>query len=598
MSLSAALLLVLLAGATIAFAWGRISPDIIALVFLLTMLFLGYLTPGEAFSGFSSDATVILVSAFVFTGALTRAGVSQKIGQMLVALSAGRRGVLRGSVLGTAASLSLVINNVAATALLLPGVTEAVRRRHMPPSKILLPLAFATKLGGMATLLTTSNIVASEVLRQKGYQPFGLTDFLPYGGPLAIAGLAYLYFVGPRLLPETSETEKRLLEADAHRKLEQVYELRRRLQSVRIRRGSPLIGATLGASGIAQLLGSLVIAVVYPDGSQRRAPEPSLTLHQGDVLVLDGLPREREVLEEAGLELVRIKKPTRYLVSPRVGLIEAVVAPRSRYAGKTLKEISFRENHGNISVLSIYRKGAFIEGNIGEVRLEFGDALLLQGPRTALRALQAEGDLVLISEEALEEMPREPRTARAVIVLVATLAAAVAFPAATAVVLFTGAVVMLVSGCLRADEAYRAIDWRSVVLVGGLLPLNIALTRSGAAEQLVEMMVANLGGELVMLAFLTVATVILSQFLPGGAAAPLVMVPIAISAAVRVGGSPHGFAMAVALATGASMLTPFAHPVNILVMGPGGYRFRDYFRLGWPLVILLTIGIVVMVAAI
>lgn len=592
---SAALLLGLLFVAMVAFASDRAPADIVALVTLLALVFLGYVSPSEAFAGFSSGAVIILIAAFVFTGALARSGVAEKIGHWLIAVSAGRKGLLRGAVLATAAGLSLVMNNVAASAVLLPGVTDALRRRHISPSKLLLPLALATQLGGMATLLTTSNIIAGEVLKQKGLQPFGLMDFVPVGGTLALIGLVYLYFVSDRLTPERSDTAEHLHAVAPRRSLENIYEMRRRLVSARILPSSPLVGGALGASGITQLLGGVVIAVVHSDGTQRRAPEPTMTLVEGDVLILDGLPRERDVLEAAGLELVRIKRPTRYLASKRVALLEGVVPPRSRYAGQTLKGMSFRENHGGISVLSILRNGEFIEGSIGEIRLRFGDVLLMQGPRSAYHGLRSEGDLVLIGEETLPESPAVEKIPVAITVLVATLAAAIIFSHQTPLVLFTGAAVMVLTRTLTTEEAYRAIDWRSVVLVGGMLPMSLALTRSGAAAAVSHMLVGEAHNPIVLLGVFVLLTVILTQILPGGAATPLVMVPIAISAAIHAGVSPRAFAMAVALATSTSMLTPFSHPVNIMVMGPGGYRFRDYGRIGFPLVILMAVGIVGMV---
>jgi len=582
--------------AMVAFASDRVPADLLALLTLLTLVFLGYVTPAEAFSGFSSEAIIILVAAFVFTGALTRSGVSQKIGHWLVAASAGKRGVLRGAVLSVAALLSLVMNNVAASAVLLPGVTDALRRRHISPSKILLPLALATQLGGMATLLTTSNVVAGEVLKQKGLHPFGLMDFLPIGGPLALIGLVYLYFFSDRLLPARAGTTEHIEAASPRRSLENIYEMKRRLQSVKIRASSPLVGATLGASGISQLLGGVVIAVVHSDGTQRRAPEPTMSLVEGDVLILDGLPREKEVLDAAGLDLVRIKRPTHYLASKRVALLEGVVPPRSRYAGQSLKAISFRENHGGISVLSILRNGVFLEEEIGDVRLKFGDVLLMQGPRSAFRSLRAEGDLVLIGEESLAEGPETEKIPVALTVLAATLAAAVIFSHATALVLFTGAAVMLLTRCLTTEEAYRAIDWRSVVLVGGMLPMSLALTRSGAASAISDALIAQVHSPIALLAIFTLLTVVLTQVLPGGAATPLVMVPIAISAATHAGADPRAFAMAVALATSTSMLTPFSHPVNLMVMGPGGYRFRDYGRVAAPLVLIVAVAIVGLVS--
>ncbi len=591
---TALFLLVLIALATVAFASERIPPDVVALVLLLTIVFSGYVSPSEAFSGFSSEAVIILVSAFVFTAALTRSGVSQTIGQGLINFTAGRKKALRGTILLSAASLSLLINNVAAAAVLIPGSTEALRKRHISPSKVLLPLALATQLGGMATLLTTSNIVAAEVLRREGYAPFGFLDFFRLGGPVAIVGLLYLLFISPKLLPDRSSTFPQLQqEHGKQRSLEEIYELKRRLQTVRIRPDSSLIGATLGESGLARLLNAVVIAVVHPDGSQRRAPESTLRLNQDDVLVLDGIPSDRTVLQAAGLELVRMKKPTRYLASPRVALIEGVVAPRSRYQGRTLRELAFRESHGGISVLSIYRNGEFLESDLADTPLQIGDALLMQGPRTGFRVLRSENEMLLIGEEDLSQTPRFGKAWISVGILVLSLGLAVSLPQWTPLILFSGAVALLLVRTVTPEEAYRAIDWRAVVLVAAMLPLGTALSRSGAADLLANVMIEGIrmsGPRALLVAFILL-TVLLTQILPGGAATPLVVIPIAISSAIHLGLNPRAYAMAVALATSTSMLTPFSHPVNTIVMGPGGYRFRDYGRVSLPLVILLTIAI-------
>ena len=591
------LLLALLAITVLLFATDRVAPDLVALLLLAGLLGLGYLSSPEAFSGFSSEAVVILISAFVFTGALARSGASERIAEALIRITAGRTNVLRGAVLLAAAGLSLVMNNVAAATVLLPGATVALRKNRISPSQMLLPLAMATQLGGMATLLTTSNIVVSEVLLQKHLAPFRLMDFLPVGGPLAVAGLLYLYVIAPRLLPKRSETEERLSVGASPRPLSQIYELGRRLLSVRLLPGSPLAGATLGKSGLSQNLGCTVIAVVHPDGSQRRAPEPSQELAEGDILVLDGVPPDRGVLAEAGLEQIRVKRPTRYLFSPRVGLFEGVIAPRSRYAGKSLRELDFRGSHGGISVLSLWRNGSFLEGDLSNTPLQFGDALLMQGPRSAFQRLRAEGEILVLGGEGPAEAPRPTRMGWALGILAATLALGIAFPQALPAILFAGAVAMLVSGCLTTEEAYRSIDWRSVFLVAGMLPLGLALSRSGAAALLARWVIAALHarGATALLAAFTVLTALLTQVLPGGAATPLIVAPIAISAATHLGANPRAFAMAVALAASTSMLTPFAHPVNVLVMGPGGYRFGDYGRAALPLVLLLVVGIVLLV---
>jgi di/tricarboxylate transporter len=594
---SPVLLLILVVAATLAFASERVAPDIVALCLLLVLMALGYVSPGEGFEGFSSDAVIILVAALVFTAGLSRSGVSRLMGGWLLRLTSHRPRLLTPLLTAAAALFSLVMNNIAAASVLLPGAGEAMQRRRISPSKVLMPLAFATQLGGMATLLTTSNIVVGEVLRQKGFRPFGLMDFLPVGGTLALIGLVYLLVFGERLLPESSETEERLHSAPA-RSLTDIYELGRRLTSVRILEKSPLAGTTLGRSGLANRLGAVVIAVVHPDGTRRRAPEASLPLGAGDILVLDGVPPDAAVLGEAGLETIRVKRPLAYLSSQRVALVEGVVAPRSSLAGKTLQEVRFRGKYGGVSVLSVWRNGGFLApSELSTTALQFGDALLMQGPRTSLRHLGEEGDIVLLGgvEGGAEE--KTGKTIVSVAILTATLILAAAFPSRIAPILFAGAVATVLAGCLTSGEAYRLIDWRSVVLVAAMLPLGQALTRSGAASLLADAFIRMFHAQhaVALLAAFAALTALLTQVLPGGAATPLIVAPIAISTALHAGANPRAFAMAVALATSLSMLTPFSHPVNVLVMGPGGYRFRDYTRLGIPLVLLMLAGIIALV---
>ncbi|HET9794663.1 MAG TPA: SLC13 family permease [Thermoanaerobaculia bacterium] len=596
--LGAPALLVLVALATAAFLGEVISPDRVALGLLAVLLLLRYVDFEEAFSGFASPAIVILVSAFLFSGALERSGITRRLGSALVRWSGRRNGVLQGAILVTAAGFSLVMNNIAAAAVLLPGVSDALRQRRISPSKVLLPLAFATQLGGMATLLTTSNIVVGEMLRQRGFRPFGLMDFLPIGGTLAIAGLLYAGFVAPRLLPARSEPEDRLARGAAGRSLTQIYELGRRIESARILPGSPLAGTTLGKSGLAHALGVVVVAVVRPDGSQRRAPERDFPLGAGDILVLDGVPPDPAVIREAGLEVIRLKKPTRYLSSPRVALVEGVVGPRSRFANKSLREVNFREALGGVSVLSIWRDGGFVESaRLAEAPLKFGDGLLMQGPRAAFRRMREEGDVLVLGHEDLTPPANPARTRTCLAIILGALAGAMIFPSSVATALFVGAVALLLFGGLSSDEAYRSVDWRAVALIGAMLPLSIALTHSGAAAMVSRTLVgaSHARSPRGLLALFTVLTAALTQIIPGGAATPLIVGPIAVATAGHVGADPRAFAMAVALGTSTSMLTPFSHPVNVLVMGPGGYRFGDYVRAGLPLTIGLVAGIILLV---
>lgn len=585
-----------LALALAVFALDRLPPDTVALCLLAILVLARWVTPAEAFSGFATGAVVVLASSFVISLALEKSGFSQRIGRWLLAVTARRRAWLPGALMAVSAAAALVMSNVAALAILLPTATDALRRRRLSVSRTLLPMAFAAQLGGMATLLTTSNLVVGEFLRQNGGHGFGLLDFLPVGGPLAAAGLVYLWIMSPRVLPEYSATETRLaggpLDSPAR-----VYQLARRLESMRIVENSPLAGQSLGKSGIARLLSAVVLAVVHADGTQRRAPEPTLKLAAGDILVLDGVPPDRSVLEEIGLQSIRIKKPSRYLSSPRVALVEGVIAPRSEIAGRTLRDLDFRERTGGISVLAIWRGGAFLESDISEVPLAFGDALLMQGPRNAFARMRDEREILLLGSQDLREPPTATRAARIGLIVAATLAAAILFPASLPVAFFVGATALLASGAVASQEIYRNIEWRSIILVAAMLPVGLALTRTGAARMLAEALIghAHARSAPAFLAVFVVLTAFLTQLLPGGAATPLIVAPIAISAAIHIGANPRPFALAVALATSTSFVTPFAHPVNVLVMGPGAYRFRDYLRLGLPLALFVIAGIILLV---
>lgn len=591
------LLLLLLAFATLVFVTEWVTNDVAALCLLSLLMLLRYISPEEAFSGFSSDAVVILATAFLFTGALDRSGLSQRIGRLLLRLSAGRQGALRTAILAASAVFSLVMNNIAAAAVLLPGAAAAARRRRLPASKILMPLAFATHLGGMATLLTTSNIVVGELLKQSGIQPFGVADFLPVGGAVAAIGLVFLYFFSPRLLPDSAEPEDLLRDGKPARSLESLYELERRLVSARVLAGSPLAGSTLKDSGLSQNLGAVVLAIVHPDGRQHRAPKPDQVLSEGDILILDGVPAGSEVMGDAGLEVIRVKRPTRYVSSTRVALVEAVLSPRSSYAGKTLREINFREVHGGVSVLSIWRDGVLLDKDLPDVALEFGDALLLQGPRSAFARLRTGGEIILLGKEEWRAEPSRHAAWSSTIAITLTLLLAILLPRLIAPIFFGGACLLLLLGSLSSKEAYQAVDWKAVVLVAAMLPLGLALTRSGAAALLARWTVHlfHAHGAVPLFTAMTLMTAVLTQILPGGAATPLIMAPVAISTAAHLGANPRAFAMAVALATGTSFLTPFSHPANLLVQGPGGYRFRDYVRLGLPLTLLTTLGILLLV---
>jgi di/tricarboxylate transporter len=572
----------------------RVRADLVALLVALALGATGVLTSQESFSGFSRSAVITLLAVFILAQGLERTGVTERVGRLLVRLAGAGERRLVLAVMVAGAALSLVMNNIAAAAVLLPAATGAARRSGVKASRLLMPLAFSTLLGGMATLLTTSNIVVSSLLSDRGLPGFGLLAFAPLGVPLAALGIAYMALWGRRLLPETSPAEAL---AAVHRKeddLAAVYHLGETVFRAGVPVGSALVGRTLAASGVRNAFGLDVLAVER-GGRLLLAPAPETVLAPDDILMLSGRPEQEPLASARDLEVLpgRAVRHERDLQSATVVVVEAVLAPRSDLLGRSLTEVHFRERYG-MTVLALWRAGRPISTGLSELRLQFGDGLLLQGPRDRVPVLRVEPDLILLDKGEEEVAPARGKSRLAVTLLAVTLALAAWGRLPIAEVMLAGALGMVLCGVLSMDQAYQAIDWKSIFLVAGMLPLGIAMTKTGAAALLTDGLVRSLGplGPRVLLAGLVVATVLLAQAIHSAAVAAVVA-PIAIEAGQRIGADPREFAMAVALASSMAFLTPLGHPVNVLVMGPGGYRFKDYLRVGLPLTVLLIVLIVV-----
>ncbi|HEY0558579.1 MAG TPA: SLC13 family permease, partial [Thermoanaerobaculia bacterium] len=494
------------------------------------------------------------------------------------------------AVMVTAAFLSLFMNNIAAAAVLLPAVSGAAQRSGVNPSRLLMPLAFGTILGGMATLLTTTNIVVSSLLRDQNLAGYGLLDFAPLGLPIVAVGIGYMALWGRRQLPARSPVQ---LYEDLQRQeanLAQVYHLGETLARAGVPAGSPLVGQTLAGSRLRETYGVNVVAIERDDRIVR-APSSDQELRAEDVLLLSGEPDGLE--RTADLDVLPPRDwRDRDLESRSVVLVEAVLSPRSDLIGRTLRETRFRDRYG-MAVLAIWRAGHSLRAGLTDLPLQLGDGLLLQGERGRLPVLRAESDLIVLDRGVDEPPPSRRRSRIALAVMIATLAIAASNRFGVGEVMLGGALVMILTGALSMDDAYQAIEWRSVFLVAGMLPLGTAMTKTGAADLITRGLLSVLGGAgpLALLAGLVALAILLTQAM-NGAAVAAVMAPIAIQTAQRIGVDPRSMAMGVALATSMAFLTPLGHPVNILVMGPGGYRFRDYFRVGLPLTLLLFVLIV------
>ncbi len=751
----------------------KLRVDVVALMVLLTLALTGLLEPKQALSGFSNPAVITVWAVFILSGGLARTGVAGILGRQVLRLAGSGEVRLIALIMLTSAFLSAFMNNVGVAALLLPVVMDIAKRTGRPPSKLLIPLAFSSLLGGLTTMIgTPPNILITEVLKESGMETFELFDFAPVGGAVVVGGILYMIAVGRHLLPSRDPAREG---AGPGQDLRQLYSLGEDLSVIQLPPDSALDGATLGESRFGSALGLSVVGIFRgaksilapgPDialragdrllvegaldqlaelqGRQylsfedenlaverlvsadirvaevkclagcgllhrtlreldfrdrfgaivlaiqrgevsRRTGLEALTLEEGDVLLVQGTAEQLDALaaephveverlaETAEFELegrlMAVRVPERsalagkslaesrlgdafrlgvmgivragetrlmprsderieagdtllikgrredlerveelqaleideaadldldQLESDSVGLAEAVLAPRTGFAGRSLRDLHFREKFG-LNVVGISRAGETLRTGLRDLPLRLGDGLLLHGPRHKLKLLGTEPDFIVLTEEGQE--PVDTRKAPLAALLMGGVVVSVLtglIPIYIAAV--AGAVMMVLTGCLSMDDAYRAIEWRAVFLIAGMLPLGLALQETGAARFLTDQVVALVGSgsPLLVVAGLYVVTAISAQVMPTSAAA-ILMAPIALNTAADLGLSPYALMMTVALAASASFMSPVAHPANVLIMGPGGYRFSDYTKIGLPLTLVcLTIVLLVL----
>jgi len=582
---------VILIASLVLFLTDRLPSDLVALLVVVALGVTGVLTPVEAFSGFSRSAVITIISIYVLAESLQRTGVTEQAGNILQRLGGRSEMSLVVIVMGAGAFLSLFMNNIAAAAVLLPAVSGVAKKAGVSNSKILIPLAFGTILGGMATLLTTTNIILSSLLHDNDIQGFGLTDFLPMGIVLVIAGILYVAFIGRNFLPGGSPIERtQAPNASRSNDLIATYGLGKGLFRARVPQGSFLVNKTLAECTLREDFGVSVVAIER-DGRKLLALAPDTKMKRGDTLVLEG---DEEDFRRRDVEPFMEYVPTAEwkesdLESRVVEVVEAMLAPRSRLLGKTLRESHFREKYG-VSVLAIWRGDEEIFTGLPDLELTFGDALLLQGTRKKLAVLADDPDLILLMSREDVAITVPNKGLAALMIFAATLLFAALVPDLTGAIMLGGALAMMLTGILTTEQAYSSIGWKSVFLVAGMLPMGIALTKTNAAGLIAGRVVEYVGGlgAMALLAGLFVLTALFTQAV-NGAVAAAVCGPIAIGVAQQANLNPRSMVMGVALASSMAFITPLSHPVNILVMSPGGYRFRDYVKIGLPLTVLMFV---------
>jgi di/tricarboxylate transporter len=530
----------------------------------------------EAFSGFVHPATLTVAAVLILSSGVSRTGLVDGLALWLRRHArASERRLLHFQTVLTS-GLSTLFSNTATVAVFLPVVLSVTRDRGFSPARFLIPLSFATILGGMCTLIGTStNVVVASLVDDHGLAPLHMFDFAPVGISCVVLGYAYLVFVVPRLIPQRTRVHD----------LTESYHLRRYLTEIAILPGSDLAGRTLEESQLSELY-DLDVLEIHRRGNALGA-FPNTALEEKDILLVRaGLETIRRVREAEGVRLhSEFKLAVDDLEAGGMHLAEAVVSPGSPLENRTLKEVNFRTTH-RVTAVALFHHREYIRERVGRVPLHTGDVLLLYGSRTRLREL-ADYPEVLSVVKYLPPRPRRRLGRIAALIVGLTLLAAVLGVASLVKVMVVGAAMMVFTGCLTLGEAYRALDRKTLFLLAGMISLGMAMERNGAAEAVARGVMGWAGsmGPTALLAAAYLSTVVLTELITNNACA-VIMTPIAIAASRRLGLDPHPFVMAVAYAASASFLTPFGYQTNMFVYGPGGYRFSDFFKVGFPLTVI------------
>ncbi len=773
MTFEIGLVLGILAISLILFVSEVIRMDLVALLVLCALAVTGLVTTDEAFAGFSNSAVITVWAMFILSEGLTRTGIADIIGRQVMRLAGRREIAMIIVIMITAAVLSAFMNNIGVAALMLPVVVEVARRTRIPPSRLLMPLAYATLLGGLMTMIgTPPNLLISEVMAQNGYQPFGLFDYTPIGSAIMVIGVVFVAFVGRFLLPKIKTNRGR---HQSQRSLRNRYKLQERTFMLRVPMESILVGKTLSETRIGSATGLIILALtrygrsealpgrqtlirggdgilvqgrvdqfkelqrwsdlviereapvlksmvaakiayaevdladgsplvgelirhagfrtrfnisvvgvyrrskyrltnlayvplragdrilvqgeteaiaelgkfadfsefrpltedqlseqynteermfvvrvpkysdlaeatleksrladvfdfrvvaVFRDGNLKVMPRGDEVLEGGDLLLIEGQHEDLDVLrglQELDVE-TKVTANLGSLESERLTLMDATLDPRSSLAGMTVGELNFRERYG-IELAGIWREGGPIGVDLAEERLQVGDALLMLGPRDRLQLLSDDSDFLILTPLG-QDPPDTQRAPLAAFIMLAVVLSVMAGYAPISIAAVVGGSIMVLTGCLTMEQAYRAIDWRAIFLIAGMLPLGTAMQQSGAAAYLADQVMLLLGesGPWPVIAGLYVLTAMATMIIPT-AALVVLMSPIVLSAMSEMGLAPETAMMAVAMAASASFTSPISHPANILVMGPGGYRFVDYIKVGVPLTIVVFITV-------
>jgi len=577
----------ILAGMMLLFIWGRLRYDIVAMIALLASVAAGTVDPKKAFTGFGDDIVIIVGSALVVSTAVARAGVIEGLLGWLAQRVTSVRWQL-SLLVGSVTLLSAMVKNIGALAMLIPAALKMAKRSKTSPAVFLMPMSFGSLLGGLITLIGTSpNIIVSRVREEMTGEPFGMFDYAPVGLGLALAGMIFLRF-GYRLIPRDRRAGSTLGEA---------LDIADYNTEAEVPPGARIAGGTVG-DFIRANDGAVVVTGMMRGDRRRAITLPETLIEEGDTLFLRGEPDALErAIAKGGLELAgQDRSAVTETPAEHRGVIEAVVTSEALLVGQAAGMIALHDVHG-INLIAISRAGHRMTERLGDTKLAAGDVVVLQGRLDILPDRMRELGLLPLAERPIR-LGTMRKGLLPVVILAAAMMATAAGLVPVAIAFFGAAALTILSGSISPAEAYDSVEWPILIMLGALIPVSEALQTTGGTDVIAAWLSATARTLPIWgaVGLILVAAMAVTPFL-NNAATVLVMAPIAAVFAGDLGYRPEAFLMAVAVGAGCDFLTPIGHQCNTLVMGPGGYRFSDYARLGAPLsLIVILLGVPLILA--
>ena len=595
----------------ILFAVGRVRSDIIALCALICLLLTGHLTVAEALSGFSSPVVIMMAGLFIVGGAVLQTGLAKKIGAQLTRLAGQSELRLFLLVMVFTSAIGGFVSNTGTVALMLPIIVSMASGTSISARRILMPLAFASSMGGMLTLIgTPPNLIIDEALSDAGYPSLGFFSFLPVGLVAVAVGIIVLLPLSKWLLGEKKDVGGSCGSGKSLAQLAAEYGLADDLSLYRVREGSRVCGMTIGQLDVYGQYGISLIEVRREKGTPhgllksvvQKMASADTVLQQGDVLFINGDRRKASAF--AADYAMDIVPQATYGKGAKLsfydlGIAEILPLPESRLMGRLVRDCGFRQKY-RLNVVGIRRHGQHLKDDVGNIKLQQGDVLLVQGVWSDIARLTREDEQWVVLGQPLEQAARvtldyKAPVAAAVMVLMVAMMVFHFIPVAPVTAVLIAAVLMVLAGCFRTVEAaYSTINWESIVLIAAMMPMSVALTNTGASALVSQGLVHALGsyGPYALLAGIYFTTSLLTMFISNTATAVL-MAPIALSAAQAMGVTPHAMLFAVAVSASMCFASPFSTPPNALVMQAGRYTFMDYVRVGLPLQLIMGVAMLV-----